>query len=377
MKKTIVLTLALITIFSSFAQKKVAENVKKTSTKTPVVTKPQPIKSTIKMTNQLKKEDGIYATFTTSKGEIVIKLEDKKTPMTVANFVGLAEGTMENTAKPLGTPFYDGLKFHRVITIGNGDAQDFMVQGGDPQGTGAGGPGYQFPDEFDPSLKHDAPGMLSMANAGPGTNGSQFFITVVATPWLDGKHSIFGKVISGMDIVNKLKQNDVIEKVKIDRIGTAAKAFKADKSIINAAIAKAEEKRNSSMSTDKMEFTKFVQSKYPNAITLPSGLAYIMEKVGTGPNAKAGDKVSVHYNGTLTDGSKFDNSYERNEPITFPLGQKMVIAGWEEGIALLNTGAKAKLIIPYWLAYGVDGRAPVIPAKATLIFDTELMKIDK
>lgn len=374
MKKSIVLLIAIMTIFNGFSQK----GAKKTSTPPKKTTeiKSNSTKPITKMTKETTKEAGIYATFVTSKGDIVIKLEDKKTPMTVANFVGLAEGTMENTAKPLGTPFYDGLKFHRVITKGNGDAQDFMVQGGDPQGTGSGGPGYQFPDEFDPSLKHDAPGMLSMANAGPGTNGSQFFITVVPTPWLDGKHSIFGKVISGMDVVNTIKQNDEIKHVKIERIGAEAKAFKADKSVINAAMAKAEEKKKAAMVNDKIEFAKFVKENYPKAITLPSGLAYIMEKTGTGANAKAGDKVSVHYNGTLKDGTKFDNSYDRNEPISFPLGQGMVIPGWEEGIALLNLGAKAKLIIPYWLAYGAEGRAPVIPAKATLIFDTEMMKIE-
>lgn len=169
-------------------------------------------KTTIKSKMSNQKQPGIYATIETEKGNIVILFDHKKVPMTVANFVGLAEGKMENTAKPLGVPYYDSIKFHRVITKGNGDPQDFMVQGGDPTGTGTSGPGYSFPDEIDPSLKHDVPGILSMANSGPGTNGSQFFITIVPTPWLDGKHTVFGRVVAGMDVVNSLKTNDMMKK---------------------------------------------------------------------------------------------------------------------------------------------------------------------
>ena len=172
-------------------------------------------------------EDGIFARITTNRGEIVLKLEYEKVPMTVANFVGLAEGSIKNNHKGEGEPYFDGLKFHRVISKANGQGQDFMIQGGDPTGTGSGGPGYKFADEFHPELKHDRPGVFSMANSGPGTNGSQFFITHVPTPWLDNKHTVYGYVVSGMDIVMDSRQGDVMQSVEIIRNGEEAKAFDA------------------------------------------------------------------------------------------------------------------------------------------------------
>jgi len=170
-------------------------------------------------------EDGIYAKIVTDNGSVLIKLHYDKCPMTVANFVGLAEGKMPNSEKALGVPYFDGLKFHRVISKANGDKQDFMIQGGDPKGNGSGNPGYSFKDEFT-DLKHEK-GVLSMANSGPATNGSQFFITIVETPWLNGKHTVFGKVIIGQDVVDKTTQGTVMTKVSIIRVGKDAKKWDA------------------------------------------------------------------------------------------------------------------------------------------------------
>jgi peptidyl-prolyl cis-trans isomerase A (cyclophilin A) len=173
-------------------------------------------------TNVNDTEEGVYANIKTNRGTIKVKLEFEKTPMTVANFVGLAEGKVKNSAKPEGTPYFDGIKFHRVIP-------DFMIQGGDPTGTGMSGPGYAFTDEIHPELRHTRPGTMSMANAGPATNGSQFFITHKETPWLDGKHAVFGYVTEGQEVVNAIQQNDVIESVTIERVGEKAKRFDAPK----------------------------------------------------------------------------------------------------------------------------------------------------
>lgn len=307
--------------------------------------------------------DGLYAKFHTSKGEILVELEYEKTPGTVGNFVGLAEGNLENDAKPQGKPYYDGLIFHRVIP-------DFMIQGGDPKGTGVGGPGYQFEDEIHPDLKHDRPGILSMANAGPGTNGSQFFITHVATPWLDGKHTVFGHVIEGQDVVNAIQQGDKIDKLEIIREGEAAKNFNAVETFRQFNGAKAEREAAAKKQQEEMMGELAQGFEKTN-----SGLRYKMVSEGNGKKAEKGKTVSVHYKGMLPDGTVFDSSYKRKQPIEFPLGKGHVIEGWDEGIQLLKEGDKARFVIPSHLGYGARGAGGVIPPNATLVFDVELMKV--
>ncbi len=308
-------------------------------------------------------QDGLYAKFNTSKGEILVALEYKKTPGTVGNFVSLAEGNLENSVKPQGTPYYDGLKFHRVIP-------DFMIQGGCPQGTGTGNPGYQFDDEFHVDLKHDGPGVLSMANAGPGTNGSQFFITHTATPWLDNKHTVFGKVVEGQDVVDAIAQGDKIESLEIIRVGEEAKAYNSVEAfrIFEGAREQkiAEAKKAAKAELDKLA-KGFNETK--------SGLRYQIIKKGDGKKAEKGNMVSVHYKGQLADGTVFDSSYKRNQPIDFQVGVGQVISGWDEGILLLSVGDKARFVIPSDLGYGSNGAGGVIPPNATLVFDVELMDV--
>ena len=308
-------------------------------------------------------ENGIYAKFNTSKGSILVKLTHDLTPGTVGNFIGLAEGQLENSAKPMGQPYYDGLKFHRVIP-------DFMVQGGCPQGIGTGGPGYNFEDEFHPTLKHDKPGVLSMANSGPGSNGSQFFITHVPTNWLDGKHTVFGNVVEGQDVVDAVAQGDLIESLEIVRVGDAAQkwnAIEAFRTFEGSRLKRIEEaKKQAEESMEKLA-AGFDKTE--------SGLRYKLIQTGSGKQAEAGKTVSVHYEGSLENGKVFDSSYPRKKPIEFRLGQGQVIEGWDEGIALLKVGDKARFVIPSYLGYGSSGAGSIIPPDATLVFDVELMDV--
>lgn len=308
-------------------------------------------------------KDGLYAIIDTEKGKIVVKLEFEKVPMTVANFVGLVEGEL-NLEDP-GENFYQGLNFHRVI-------EDFMIQGGCPNGDGTGGPGYSFPDEFDDSLKHDGPGVLSMANAGPGTNGSQFFITHVKTPWLNGKHSVFGHVVEGQDVVNSIVQGDKINDVTIERIGEKAKSFVVTKQIFSDLVEKAVEVVQAKEREEQAKLDKEIENRWPGNIRTASGLRYVLVKEGTGSKSpKMGQEVLVHYQGMLMDGRMFDSSINRGAPTKLKLGD--VIEGWNEALVTMKKGEKRILIIPPELGYGVHGFPGVIPPNATLIFEIELI----
>ena len=308
-------------------------------------------------------ENGIYAKFNTTKGAILVKLTHDLTPGTVGNFVALAEGNMENKVKPQGTKFYDGLNFHRVIP-------DFMIQGGCPQGTGTGDPGYKFDDEFHPSLKHNRPGVLAMANSGPASNGSQFYITHIPTDWLDNKHTVFGHVIEGQDIVDAVAQGDVLETLEIIRVGEEAEKWNAIEAFIGLKGARL--KRDAALKAESEAKMEKLAAGFEKT---DSGLRYQFIQRGEGKQAENGKTVSVHYEGSLENGKVFDSSYPRKKPIDFRLGQGQVIEGWDEGIALLKVGDKARFVIPSHLGYGSRGAGGAIPPNATLIFDVELMDV--
>jgi cyclophilin family peptidyl-prolyl cis-trans isomerase len=413
-----------------------------------------------KKEKKAKMADGMYAKITTTKGVIMCKLEFEKTPMTVANFVGLATGDFMVDTNKYTTPFYNGVKFHRVI-------KNFMIQGGDPQGNGSGGPAHRMFDETRSDLKHTGPGILSMANSDPQgskkaysntgkSNGSQFFITHKATPHLDGLHTVFGHVIDGQNIVNKIEQGDEMITVEIIRQGKAAKSWDATsvykqvnmdltpegqkallarnkvtiatqtedmaalqtkldattkekkktkiandikplkasidrltqvntsiEESLAGAVKVAEEKayiaKCSAMSTE--EFNTFFLSEiikdFPSAKQTKSGLVYVMENAGEGEKPVKGSKMSVHCTGNFRkDGSKFFSTKDKpGKPMDFEYKVQGMVPGWEEGLAMLGKGGKAKFFLPFHLAYGAAGRQGAIPPFSDLIFTTEVLNV--
>lgn len=313
-------------------------------------------------------EPGVYAQFDTTEGKIVARLHYKRTPMTVINFISLAEGTGLATTRK--GPFYDGLTFHRCIA-------DFMLQGGCPEGRGTGGPGYKFADEIHPELKHTSPGILSMANSGPATNGSQFFVTHKATPWLDGKHTVFGQVVSGQDIANKIQttfdankgnaeKTPKMNKVTILRVGADAEAFKADGAAFRGSQIEHALKPEGAPEGEMAKILAAIEAGTLHQIT---------RKAGTGEPPAKGAKVSAHYTGKLISGKVFDTS-KGMLPFQFNVGTGKVIKGWDQAFATMTKGEKRTIIIPPSLGYGKFGAGNIIPPDATLIFDIELVEFE-
>ena len=355
-------------------------NMQAQTAKKPISKKTVTKKAVVKKT--ANPNDGLFATISTNKGDIVLFLEYLKAPVTVANFISLAEGKNPNVKaeKLKGKPFYDGLKFHRVIN-------DFMIQGGDPDGNGSGGPGYSFKDEFREELKFDKGGILAMANSGPATNGSQFFITHKDTPWLNGKHTIFGHVVSGMDNVNKIVQDDIMTKITITRKGATAKKFDAVK-VLADDVKKEEAKKLEGQKVIKDKAAYFAATK-AKATTTASGLKYVITQKGTGVKGAEGSNIYFHYAGYFEDGNLFDSSmpsvakaygkYDANrdaqggyKAFPFTVGKKDgMIPGFIEALDMMTDGQKAIFFLPSNLAYGEKGAGGVIPPNATLIFEIE------
>lgn len=341
--------------------------------------------------------DGLYASMSTSKGDVVLRLEYEKTPVTVANFVTLAEGTSPFVSEDYkGKRYYDGLTFHRVI-------KDFMIQGGDPTGTGSGSPGYRFADEFSDSLIHDRKGLLSMANAGPKTNGSQFFITHAPTPWLDGKHTIFGEVVQGLEVVDSIANVPVssngnkplepvsMTKVEIIRKGKEARNFDAVK--IMSDYFRQEEEREAAQKARLEAFVSDMADHKAKANQLPSGLGIEILTEGEGEKPGVGSYVWVNYAGWMEDGTLVDTSIESiarefgkyDELLQMHRGSfnpaamsyspdSQLIAGFKEALLQMRVGDKWRLFIPAHLGYGEQGRGP-IPPNTDLVFELEVVGI--
>lgn len=308
--------------------------------------------------------DGLYAKISTDKGDITLRLDYDKAPLTVTNFVGLAEGSLDADK---GKRFYDGLSFHRVVP-------DFVIQGGDPKGDGSGGPGYEFPNEVSPELKHDAPGVLAMANAGPDTNGSQFYITLAPTPFLDGSYSVFGRVVSGLDVVKKIAKGDLMRRVEIIRVGAAAKAFVADQKAFDERKAALLEARTKSTEAARQAAIAQIRKQWPDLSRSPEGIFYKITKAGSGPVPTTGATVLVDYTGKFLDGKIFDSSVGR-APLSLAVGRGQVIPGWDKSLAAMKKGEKRLVVIPPELAYGARGYPGVIPPDSWLVFEMELVDI--
>lgn len=350
--------------------------------------------------------DGLFADIKTSKGDIIVRLEQEKTPVTVANFVSLSEGTNPFVSEAYkNKKYYDGLTFHRVM-------KDFMIQGGDPLANGTGNAGYKFMDEFNDSLVHDKKGVLSMANSGPSTNGSQFFITHKPTPWLDNVHSVFGQVVEGMDVVdsianvkvgagNKPVEPVTMNTVEIIRNGKEARKFDAVQIMTDyfeneeerlAALEKEKEAQLAKINKMKAEFAAELEAQQEKATALPSGLKVLVLEEGSGETPKMGQKVNVMYAGYLMDGTLFDSNYEEVARAydTYDLNREQgggympipmdystesrLIAGFREGLLTMKVGDRVRLFIPSHLGYGPQGGGP-IPPNADLVFDLEITGI--
>ena len=355
--------------------------------------------------------NGLYVDIHTNKGDILVKLYPEQTPLTVSNFISLIEGTNPNVTDSLkGKKYYEGLLFHRVMN-------NFMIQGGDPKGNGSGGPGYVFGDEFPKNaknellFKHDGPGVLSMANYGVNKNGSQFFITHKDTPWLDGKHTVFGKTVINteqlnvlkttffdekklqkaidslrMVVVNTIERNDTILSCTVVRKGSFAKKFNAADIFVKELdkytkanqdrVKKLEEKELIRLKKFKEDQQAYEATQnVDKAVKTASGLKVLTLKKGNGKKVTETDPISMHYTISLANGKKIQSTVGKS-PFVFTINAQPMMQGFKEGVLQMKSGGKARLFIPYYIGYGENGGGP-FPPKADLIFELEILKVGK
>lgn len=308
--------------------------------------------------------DGLYAIMDTAKGEIVIELEPELAPVTVMNFVGLAEGTIDNDFRP-DRPFYDGLVFHRV-------EPGFVIQGGDPEGNGSGGPGYRFATETHPELLHDSEGVVAMANSGPDTNGSQFYITMDATPFLDGSYNVFGQVIEGMDVVREIEVGDVIRSVEIVRSGEEASGYEASTELFATAREELAAEREAAAAAALEEALAAATADLPNLVEFgETRMLLSLIEQGVGDTPQSGDEITVHYSFSTLSGEVLDDTRARGEPFTFTYEEQRILPGLEMAIGTMRTGAELVAIIPPELAWGSQGLPPALPPDSFVVFEVE------
>ena len=312
--------------------------------------------------------DGLYAELKTEKGRILIELKYDLVPLTVANFVGLAKGTIEHSEGE--GPFYDGLSFHRV-------EEDFVVQGGDPKGDGTGGPGYRIPTETHDSLRHSEAGIVAMANSGPNQNGSQFYITLRATPWLDDNYSIFGEVVRGQEVVDDIRKGDLIETVDILRRGEEARAFRADQASFDRLLTERRREVEQGRAAAIRSQQAYIERNWPDAEKMDNGIRYVIQREGSGAKPTEEDVVTVHYTGSLLTGMPFESTTKQAEPARFDLSEIRSIPGWERTLKDMRPGEKRTAIVPPDLAFGEQGRAGVIPPNSFLVFEVELISVNR
>ena len=332
-----------------------------------------------------KYPDGLYAELNTGKGQIVLGLEFEKTPMTVSNFVGLAEGTIENTALPEGIPYFDGTVFHRVVP-------NHVIQAGAPKDGLTQGPGYMFPNEIHPDLRHSGAGMLGMANGGPHTNSSQFYITLSDRSYLDNNYTVFGHVVEGIEVVHSIVQDDVIDSVVIVRIGKQAKQFKPDTESFQKLVTETKEKLNKEEEEKIKREADNIQTNWPQASSTESGMKYVVVEEGQGEKPKSGQTLKVFYSGQTLDGTQTFTSSVNGQltplpkaaPFDFILGESRINPGINEALAAMKKGEKRVLILKSDLAFGTSGfyarevqgqKRFVISPNTTLVYEIEVIDV--